>query len=103
MSLNISQNTINQSLDFIGDLNLNEEDFEALYELFKCFFKEGDVQDLIKELLTNEIKSSLDFKDMLNKMSSSKNLSILSLLVQKLAKHEDLINDVQDILLEKLI
>ncbi|TFF87784.1 MAG: hypothetical protein EU548_09790 [Promethearchaeota archaeon] len=104
MKESISRNLLDQSIELTSDLNLNEKDYEKIFEKFKLILENGDVKNLIENVSNkDEFKNEDDLKMMMKELSNAINLADLNKLLNNIIKNEELIDFIQDLILEKLI
>ncbi len=99
----ITKDSINQSIELISELNLNEEDYEKIYENFKLILKNPEIKKIfgtISEI--SEIDNDSDLNLLMKKLSNHLSLNDLNFLLEKIIKNEELVDFIQDLFLEKL-
>ncbi|MFX1260425.1 MAG: hypothetical protein ACFFAN_21455 [Promethearchaeota archaeon] len=100
----LTKNSLDQSIELISELNLNEEDYEKIFEKVKVILKNPEIKerfDIISEI--SGIDNSIDIKTIMKKFSSKISLNDLNFLLKKIVENEELIDFIQDLFLEKLI
>ena len=100
----ITKKTLEQSLNFFSDLNINEEDYFNVLEKFNTFFEKDDNKELLDKITkaTNYDKNS-DLKVIMKDIINSKEIPHLNVLLQRMIKHEHLLDEIQDYFIEKII
>ena len=104
MEENITKNSLNQSIELISELNLNEEDYEKIFDKFKLILENGEINDMIENISNiPELRKENDLKAIMKKLSNDLDLADLNELLKSMIKNEELIDFIQDLFLEKLI
>ena len=104
MSNIITKKTLDQSLTFFKELNFEESDYEKIMEKFKKFFEDPGNKKILKDfLLTKNLTPSETLLNIMKKIIENNNITYFNLLLQKLLKNDKLIDEIQDIFLEKLL
>ncbi len=100
----ITKKNLNQSLDFLTDINFDEEDYERIYEKFKIILEIPEIKKILKNVSgINEIETEGDFKNILKYLIEKINVKDLNEILKKIIKNETLIDYIQDLFLEKLL
>lgn len=100
----ITKDSLNQSIELISELNLNDDDYEKIFEKFKIMLNNVEMKEAIKKILgIREIEKENDLKAIMKKLTNKIRLSDLNQLLGNIVKNEDLIDFIQDLFLEKLI
>ena len=100
----ITKDSLNQSIELISELNLNDDDYEKIFEKFKLMLNNSEMKEAIKELSgIREIEKENDLKTIMKTLTNKIRLSDLNQLLGNIVKNEDLIDFIQDLFLEKLI
>jgi len=100
----VTKDSLERTLGFISELDLNEEDYENIYKKFKPILKNQAIKtklDTLEEI--EEDDSSSDLESMTKKILDKMNITDLKFILEKMMKNEDLTNFIQDLILEKLI
>ena len=104
MKENITKNSLNQSIELISELNLNEEDYEKIFDKFKLILENREIKDTIENVSNIPgLRNENDLKVIMKKLSSDLDLSDFNKLLKDIIKNEELIDFIQDLFLEKLI
>jgi len=104
MKENITKNSLNQSIELISELNLNEEDYEKIFDKFKLILENREIKETIENVSNIPgLRNENDLKAIMKKLSSDLDLSDLNKLLKDIIKNEELIDFIQDLFLEKLI
>ena len=104
MKENITKNSLNQSIELISELNLNEEDYEKIFDKFKLILENREIKDTIENVSNIPgLRNENDLEAIMKKLSSDLDLSDLNKLLKDIIKNEELIDFIQDLFLEKLI
>lgn len=104
MKENITKNSLNQSIELISELNLNEEDYEKIFDKFKLILENREIKDTIENVSNIPgLRNENDLKAIMKKLSSDLDLSDFNKLLKDIIKNEELIDFIQDLFLEKLI
>ncbi|TFG23919.1 MAG: hypothetical protein EU529_05835 [Promethearchaeota archaeon] len=100
----ITKDSLNQSIELISELNLNDEDYEKIFEKFKLMLNNSEMKEAIKKFSgVREIEKENDLKTIMKTLINKIRLSDLNQLLGNIVKNEDLIDFIQDLFLEKLI
>jgi hypothetical protein len=100
----ITKKTLNQSIDFFSELDLNNEDFETIYEKFKFLLENEDIQEIFSKISKiQKISLESDLKTIMKEMIRNLDIEDLNTLLTKIIKNEPLIDFIQDLFLEKLL
>ena len=104
MNVLITKKNLNQSIDFFSELELENEDFESIYEKFKFLLENNDMQNvLLKISKLQSITIESDLKTIMKEMISNLDIEDLNALLAKIIKNEPLLDFIQDLFLEKLL
>ena len=100
----ITKDNLNQSIELISELNLNEDDYENIFEKFNLILKNPDIREIVEKVLGfQDIEKENDLKAIMKKLIDIMKLSDLNQLLGDIIKNEDFIDFIQDLFLEKLI
>jgi len=100
----ITKDSLNQSIELISELNLNDDDYEKIFEKFKLMLNNSEMKEAIKKFSgIREIEKENDLKKIMKTLTNKIRLSDLNQLLGNIVKNEDLIDFIQDLFLEKLI
>jgi len=100
----ITKDSLNQSIELISELNLNDDDYEKIFEKFKLMLNNSEMKEAIKKISgIREIEKENDLKTIMKTLINKIRLSDLNQLLGNIVKNEDLIDFIQDLFLEKLI
>lgn len=100
----ITKDSLNQSIELISELNLNDDDYEKIFEKFKLMLNNSEMKEAIKKFSgIKEIEKENDLKTIMKTLTNKIRLSDLNHLLGNIVKNEDLIDFIQDLFLEKLI
>ena len=100
----ITKDSLNQSIELISELNLNDDDYEKIFEKFKLMLNNSEMKEAIKRFSgIREIEKENDLKTIMKTLTNKIRLSDLNQLLGNIVKNEDLIDFIQDLFLEKLI
>ena len=100
----VTKNSLERSMGFISELELNEEDYENIFKKFKPILKNQAIKnkiDILEEVEEND--SPIDLETMTKKILEKISIQDLKFILEKIIKNEDLTNYIQDLILEKLI
>jgi len=100
----VTKNSLERSIGFISELELNEEDYENIFKKFKPILKNQAIKnklDILEEI--DEGNSPIDLETMTKKILDKISIQDLKFILEKIIKNEDLTNFIQDLILEKLI
>jgi hypothetical protein len=104
MNTIITKKTLNQSISFFSELDLNNNDFEIIYEKFKFLLENDEMQDIFRKISQmQKINTESDLKTIMKELITNLNLDDLNALLTKIIKNEPLIDYIQDLFLEKLL
>jgi len=104
MNALITKKTLNQSIDFFSELDLDNEDFETIYEKFKFLLENDDTQGILSKISKlHKITLESDLKTIMKEMIRTLDIEDLNSLLTKIIKNEPLIDFIQDLFLEKLL
>jgi len=99
----LSKEILNKSIEYFNELNLKEDDYETIFERFKFFLNDSNVQKLIEEISKNhDYKFDQDSKSIVKTVLEKVNIEQLNALLEKIIKNEDFTNFIQDLILDKL-
>jgi len=100
----ITKDSLNQSIELISELNLNDDDYEKIFENFKLMLNNSEMKEAIKTISgIREIEKENDLKTIMKTVTNKIRLSDLNQLLGNIVKNENLIDFIQDLFLEKLI
>ncbi|MFX1394626.1 MAG: hypothetical protein ACFFAH_13760 [Promethearchaeota archaeon] len=100
----ITKDTLNQSIELISELNLNEDDYENIFEKFNLMMENPDIKEILEKISGfHDIEKENDLKAIMKKIIDIMKLSDLNQLLGNIIKNEDFIDFIQDLFLEKLI
>ena len=100
----VTKNSLERTIGFISELDLNEEDYENVFKKFKPILKNQAIKnklDILEEV--EEDDSPIDLETMTKKILDKISIQDLQFILDKIIKNEDLTNSIQDLILEKLI
>ena len=100
----VTKNSLERTIGFISELELNEEDYENIFKKFKPILKNQAIKnklDILEEI--DEGNSPIDLETMTKKILDKISIQDLKFILEKIIKNEDLTNFIQDLILEKLI
>lgn len=104
MNTILTKKTLNQSLKFIEELNLDNDDYEIVLDKFKAFFKKIEIEKIFSKFLEIDyINSNQNFEMIMKEIIKTENIPNLNILLQQIIKDENLIDEIQEIFLEKLL
>ncbi|TXT64789.1 MAG: hypothetical protein BAJALOKI1v1_520015 [Promethearchaeota archaeon] len=101
----IDKDSLNKSIKFFEDIELNNEEFTIIFEKFKTLLNNGKIKDMIINKMTflKDFKESDDLKKIMHELINKAQIEDLNILLEKLLQEESLTNWLQDFFLEKLI
>lgn len=100
----VTKNSLERSIGFISELELNEEDYENIFKKFKPILKNQAIKNKLDKLEEiEEDDSPSDLETMTKKILDKISIQDLKFILEKIIKNEDLTNFIQDLILEKLI
>ena len=100
----ITKKTLNQSIDFFSELDLDNKDFETIYEKFRFLLENDEMQEIfLKISKIQKIETEIDLKAIMKELIRNLDLDDLNALLTKIIKNEPLIDYIQDLFLEKLL
>ena len=100
----ITKKTLEQSLNFFSELVLVEEDYENIRKKFDNFFDKVENKVLLAKITENiPNKDKKDINAIMKEVIERKKIPHLNILLQRMIKYENLINDIQDYFIEKLL
>lgn len=100
----VTKNSLERTIGFISELDLNEEDYENVFKKFKPILKNQAIKnklEILEEI--EEGDSPIDLETMTKKILDKISIQDLKFILEKIIKNEDLTNFIQDLILEKLI
>ena len=104
MNTLITKKTLNQSIDFFSELDLDNKDFDTIYEKFRFLLENDEMQKIfLKISKIQKIETESDLKTIMKELIRNLDLAELNALLTKIIKNEPLINYIQDLFLEKLL
>ncbi len=104
MNTIITKKDLKQSLNFLSELNLVEGDYENIMKKFKEFFDKEKNKSILDKITKNiSFEDKIDMNLIMKKIIESREMPHLNILLQRMIKHENLINDIQDYFIEKLL
>ena len=104
MNTLITKKTLNQSIDFFSELDLDNKDFETIYEKFRFLLENDEMQEIfLKISKIQKIETEIDLKAIMKELIRNLDLDDLNALLTKIIKNEPLIDYIQDLFLEKLL
>ncbi len=100
----ITKKELEQSLQFFSELDIKEEDYANILETFGTFFKNNENKQILEKIITTiKFDDEKDLKAIMETIINSKEIPNLNILLQRMIKHEHLINEIQDYFIEKII
>jgi len=104
MNTIITKKNLEQSINFFSELALAEGDYENIMKKFKKFFDKKENKVLLDKITENiPIEDKNDINFIMKEIIKSKEIPHLNILLQRMIKYENLINDIQDYFIEKLL
>ncbi len=104
MNTVITKKTLNQSIDFFSELDLDNKDFEMIYEKFRFLMENDEMKNIFFKISQmQDIKIESDLKEIMRNLIKNLDLDDLNALLTKIIKNEPLIDYIQDLFLEKLL
>lgn len=100
----VTKNSLERTIGFISELELNEEDYENIFKKFKPILKNQAIKnklDILEEIEEGDFP--VDLETMTKKILDKISIQDLKFILEKIIKNEDLTNFIQDLILEKLI
>jgi len=97
----ITKKSLMQTIDLISELDLNENDFNNIFQKFKTILNKPEIEQKLKE--TQSIQNSDDIKEIMTKIIQNLSINELNLIMGDLIQNEKLIDYIQDLFLEKLL
>ena len=100
MNTLITKKTLNQYIDFFSELDLDNNDFEMIYEKFRFLLENDEMQKIFSKISKiQEIETECDLKAIMKELIRNLDLSDLNALLTKIIKNEPLIDFIQDLFL----
>lgn len=100
----VTKNSLERTIGFISELELNEEDYENIFKKFKPILKNQAIKNKLEILEeVEEDDSPIDLEAMTKKILEKISIQDLKFILEKMIKNEDLTTFIQDLILEKLI
>ncbi len=100
----VTKNSLERTIGFISELELNEEDYENIFKKFKPILKNQAIKNKLDILVeVEEDDSPIDLEAMTKKILDKISIQDLKFILEKMIKNEDLTTFIQDLILEKLI
>jgi len=100
----VTKNSLERTIGFISELELNEEDYENIFKKFKPILKNQAIKNKLEILEeVEEDDSPIDLETMTKKILDKISIQDLKFILEKMIKNEDLTTFIQDLILEKLI
>lgn len=99
----MDKDNIKKSMNLISDVNFTDEEYNKIYEKFKLFLGNKQVNDISKILDNQSVSDSATLSQILKDLKKSLDMETLEELTQIIINNEDLVNFIQDIFLDKLI
>ena len=104
MNTIITKKNLEQSLNFFSELTLMEGDYEKILKKFENFFDKKENKQILDKITKDlPFEEKNDINAIMKEIIESKEIPHLNILLQRMIKHENLINDIQDYFIEKLI
>jgi len=104
MNTIITKKTLNQSINFFSELDLDDNDCETIYEKFKFLLENNEMEDIFRKISQmQKISTESDLKVIMKELITDLNLGEINALLTKIIKNEPLIDYIQDLFLEKLL
>lgn len=100
----VTKNSLERTIGFISELELNEGDYENVFNKFKPILKNQAIKnklDILEEIEDGD--SPIDLETMTKIILDKISIQDLKFILEKIIKNEDLTNFIQDLILEKLI
>ena len=99
----ITKDSLDKSIEFISEIDFNEEDYEKIFEKFKPIFKNLKIKEKLENITgVDKIDEQFSIKTLMKIIMESMSLNDLNLLTKKIVKNEDLTDFIEDLFLEKL-
>ena len=85
MNTLITKKTLNQSIDFFSELDLDNNDFEMIYEKFRFLLENDEMQKIFSKISKiQEIETECDLKAIMKELIRNLDLSDLNALLTKI-------------------
>jgi len=99
----ITKDSLDKSIEFISEIDFNEEDYEKIFEKFKPIFENLKIKEKLEKISgVDKIDEQFSIKTLMKNIMESMSLNDLNLLTKKIVKNEDLTDFIEDLFLEKL-
>ena len=100
---NINLNNLEQSKKLIQELNLSDQDIDMLSNKMKKLFDKPEVLEKYKAIKELKIEEGLDLGTILTKIIENVSKDDLVKILKIIIGHENLLDDIQDLFLDKLL
>ncbi len=97
----ITKTSLDKSIELISELNLDEEDYNKIFEKFKLIFEDSEISNKFEGL--NEYTNGCNLKTVMKTISDNVSINDLNFLMKKIIKNESLVDFLQDLILEKFL
>ncbi|MGQ4873763.1 MAG: hypothetical protein ACP6IY_06795 [Promethearchaeia archaeon] len=99
----LTKRDLNKSIELVSEIELDENDFEQIFNKFANFLNKQEIIQRIKENVKKEIKENDKIEELMRKIVKKLKEDDLNELLNILMKNESLIEFIQDLFLEKLL
>lgn len=100
----IEKKNLNQSIELISELNLEQEDFDKIFDNFKEILNNPDINKILKKILGfSDLEEETDLIPLMKKLTDKLSINELNFLLGKVIKNEEFVDFIQDLFLEKLL
>jgi hypothetical protein len=101
----IDKESLNKSIKFLEEIDLNDEDISLIFKKFENKLNEPKLNALLnnKMKFLEKVRENESLKEILRELIKKSQLKDLNLLLEDLIKDESLTTWLQDFFLEKII
>lgn len=100
----IEKKNLTQSIELISELNLEQEDFDKIFDNFKGILNNPDINKILKKILGfSDLEEETDLIPLMKKLTDKLSINELNFLLGKVIKNEEFVDFIQDLFLEKLL
>jgi len=104
MNEDITKKNLEQSIELISELSFKEEDYDNIFEKFKCYLKNSKNKELFKKILEIKgLENERGLANIMRKLSTNLSIDELNTLLKEIIKNDEFVDFIQDLFLEKLI
>ncbi len=101
----IKKEDLRKSLDFFRDINLDDKEYELIFNKFNLILNNSNFQGLVGQKISfnKRFYENKPIQDILSKLIEELNIKDINSFLQKIIRDDKLTNFIQDFFLEKIL